>query len=225
MSKKILVVDDDQDVLDLLEYNLTREGFKVRTEYRSNEAVAACLEFDPDLIILDIMMPEVNGIEICKEIRAIRKFKNTFIFFLTAKSESYYQQAALETGGDDYIEKIIGLRSLTGKIKAVLKRKLIIRKRIPEIQVGDLHIHRREGSATVGKKEIRLSKPEFELLFFFAQNPKKVISADYLLANVLGSDAFSLGSSVELYIDMLMKKLNGHWIFKISDGKYWLLPQ
>ena len=223
MSKRILVVDDDQDILDLLEYNLTREGFKVRTEGRSNEAVATCLEFDPDLIILDVMMPEMNGIEICKQLRAIRKFRDTFIFFLTARSEGYYQEAALETGGDDYIEKIVGLRSLTGKIKTVLK--LIIRKRIPEIHVGDLHIHRRAGSATVGNREIRLSRPEFELLFFFAQNPKKVISTDYLLANVLGSDAFSLGNSMELYIDMLMQKLNGHWIFKISNGKYWLLPK
>ena len=223
MGKKILVVDDDPDILDLLEYNLVLEGFKVRTEDNSRHAVATCLEFNPDLIILDIMMPEINGIEICKRIRAIRKFKNTFIFFLTARSERYYQEAALDTGGDDYIEKIIGLGSLTGKIKTVLKRKLVIRRRIPEIHIGDLQINRRAQSVTIRKKEIPLSKPEFELLFFLAQNPQKVISSDYLLAK--GSDAFSLGNSVELYIDMLMQKLNGHWIFKISDGKYWLLPK
>ena len=116
------------------------------------------------------------------------------------------------------------LRDL-GKIKTVLKRKLVIRRRIPEIHIGDLQINRRAQSVTIRKKEIPLSKPEFELLFFLAQNPQKVISSDYLLANVLGSDAFSLGNSVELYIAMLMQKLNGHWIFKISDGKYWLLPK
>ena len=99
MSKRILVVDDDHDILDLLEYNLALEGFKVKTEDDSTHAVATCLEFDPDLIILDIMMPEINGIEVCKQIRSIRKFKDTFIFFLSAKSESYYQEAALETGG------------------------------------------------------------------------------------------------------------------------------
>ena len=225
MSKRILVVDDDHDILVLLEYNLALEGFKVKTEDDSTHAVATCLEFDPDLIILDIMMPEINGIEVCKQIRSIRKFKDTFIFFLSAKSESYYQEAALETGGDDYIEKIIGLRSLTGKIKTVLKRKLIIRKRIPEIQLGELHINRRTGSATVGKKQVPLSKPEFELLFFFAQNPKKIISSDHLLANVWGSDTFSIGSSIEVYIDMLIQKLNGQWLSKISEGKYCLSPK
>lgn len=129
------------------------------------------------------------------------------------------------TGGDDFIEKIIGLGSLTGKIKTVLRRKLIIRKRFPVIYVGDLYINRRSGSAKVRNKEIRLSKPEFELLFFFAQNPDRVIAVDHLLGNVWGIDAFSVGTSVEVYIELLIQKLNGHWIAKISEGKYRLLPE
>ena len=131
----------------------------------------------------------------------------------------------MDTGGDDYIEKIIGLRSLTNKIKTVLKRKLVIRKRVPEINVGDLHINRREGSAKIGNKTISLSKPEFELLFFFAQNPRKVITSDNLLSNLWGSETLSVGSSVDLYVDLLMKKLGGHWLSRISEGKYRLLPK
>ena len=224
-KQRILVVDDDHDILDLLEYNLEREGFKVRTVDNSAEAVDVCMEFVPDLIILDIMMPGLNGIEVCKRIRALHPFQNTFIFFLTAKSESYYQEAALDTGGDDFIEKIIGLRSLTNRIKAVLKKKLIIRKRMPEVHVGALHLDRRAGSARVGDKTINLSKPEFELLFFFAQNPKKVITSESLLSNLWGSDTFSVGKSVDMYLEILMNKLGGHWVFKIGEGKYTMLPK
>jgi two-component system alkaline phosphatase synthesis response regulator PhoP len=221
---RILVVDDDRDILELLEYNLVREGFKVRTEENGQLAIDACGEFEPDLIILDIMMPEMNGIEVCKRIRMIDRFRDTFIFFLTAKSESYYQEAALDTGGDDFIEKIIGLRALTGKIKAVLQRKLVIRKRIAEIHVGNLHINRRAGSARIGNKSIPLSKPEFELLFFFAQNPHKIISTDNLLADIWSSETFSLGSSVNGYLELLTQKLGGEWLLRIDEGKYRLLP-
>jgi len=121
MKDRILVVDDDQDILELLAYNLERQGFKVQTIDKSTKAIGACMQFEPDLIILDMMMPDINGIEICKKIRAIEKFKDTFIFFLTAKSESYYRQAALDTGADDFIEKIIGVRLLIDKIKVALK--------------------------------------------------------------------------------------------------------
>src|SRR5688572_27533888 len=113
---KILLVDDDYDILDLLKYNLEKEGYKVKTLHDSTGAVHVAKKFSPDLIILDIMMPHPNGIEICKELRGIKRFEDTYIFFLTAKSESYYQQAALDTGGDDFIEKLIGLRALTNKV-------------------------------------------------------------------------------------------------------------
>ncbi len=120
-KNRILVVDDDRDILDLLEYNLKKEGFKVRTVDVSSQAVDVCIQFGPDLIILDIIMPEVNGIEVCRRIRAIDRFRDTFIFFLSAKSEKYYQKAAFDTGGNDFIDKIIGIRSLKSKIKERLK--------------------------------------------------------------------------------------------------------
>jgi len=105
---RVLVVDDDFDILDLLEYNLEKEGYKVKTLDDSHKAVNLAKNFSPDLIILDVMMPHPNGIELCREFRSLKQFQDTYIFFLTAKSEYYYQQAALDTGGDDYIEKIIG---------------------------------------------------------------------------------------------------------------------
>jgi two-component system alkaline phosphatase synthesis response regulator PhoP len=226
MSKhRILVVDDDHDILELLEYNLVQEGFKVRTEDTSSLAMATCRAFEPDLIILDIMMPDMNCIELCRQIRATDTFRDTVIFFLTARSESYYQEAALDTGGDDFIEKIIGLRSLTEKIKAVLQRKLVIRKRVPEIRVGDLYINRRSGHVRIGNKAVGLSKTEFELLFFFAQNPRKIISTEHLLFEMTGRDAFSGGRTVDGYLDTLINKLGGSWLLRVDDGRYKLLPR
>lgn len=135
---RVLIVDDDQDILDLIAYNLEKEGFRVRTTTNSEEAISIAQEFLPDLIILDIMMPHPNGIELCKTLRSIPLFQNTVVFFLTAKSEHYYHEAALDTGGDDYLEKIIGLRALTYKVASVLKRNFVIRKRVPVLRVGNM---------------------------------------------------------------------------------------
>jgi two-component system alkaline phosphatase synthesis response regulator PhoP len=217
---KVLLVDDDWDILELLEYNLAKEGFKVKTLEESHKAVSVAQEFYPDLIILDIMMPHPNGIEICKELRSLKNFKDTYIFFLTAKSESYYQQAALDTGGDDFIEKVVGLRALTYKIKTVLKRKFVIRKSVPEVRIGDLVISRRSRSVRVDNLEVSLSKPEFELLFFFAQNPKKIISHENLLTNIWGSEIYLYDTSIEVYIQNLRKKLGLNLIQKTPDNRY-----
>jgi two-component system alkaline phosphatase synthesis response regulator PhoP len=223
-SFRVLVVDDDRDILELLEYNLEREGFKVKTLDNSSEAVAVAKDFFPDLIILDIMMPHPNGIEVCRELRKLQQFENTYIFFLTAKSESYYQQAALDTGGDDYIEKVVGLRALTYKVSTVLKRRFIIRKSIAELRIGDLLINRKSNSVKIGDREISLSKPEFELLFFFAQNPKKVISQENLLKNIWGSEIYLFDSSLEVYIQNLRNKLGLKLIQQTTDNRYRLEP-
>ncbi|HTE33223.1 MAG TPA: response regulator transcription factor [Chryseolinea sp.] len=217
---RVLLVDDDWDILELLEYNLEKEGFKVKALEESYRAVNVAKEFSPDLIILDLMMPHPNGIEICKELRSIKQFENTYIFFLTAKSESYYQQAALDTGGDDYIEKVVGLRALTYKVKTVLKRRFVIRKSVPELKIGDLIIKRRSGSVRIGNVEVSLSKPEFELLFFFAQNPRKAISQENLLCNIWGSEIYLFDTSIDVYIENLRNKLGLDLIHRTSDNRY-----
>jgi two-component system alkaline phosphatase synthesis response regulator PhoP len=166
------------------------------------------------------MMPHPNGIELCRELRSIKRFQNTYIFFLTAKSENYYQQAALQTGGDDYIEKMFGLRSLTYKINSVLKDKFVIRKGVEELRIGNLIIHRRSNSVSVNGCEFFLSKPEFELLFFFAQNTDKIISAESLIHILWGSEIYLLETSVELYIENLQKKTGVKVIHRLSDKRY-----
>ncbi len=219
---RVLVVDDDKDILDLLEYNLKVEGFKVLAIDNSKLAVACAHDFLPDLIILDIMMPHPNGIEICRELRATGNFATTYIFFLTAKSESYYQEAALDTGGDDFIEKIVGLRALTYKIKSVLRKSFVIRKGVREMNVGNVVINRKARSISIKGHETFLSIPEFELLFFFAQNPDKVITLKNLLHNIWGSDTFLYDSSVETYINKLCKRIGKNLIQKLGNDRYML---
>jgi two-component system alkaline phosphatase synthesis response regulator PhoP len=217
---RVMVVDDDRDILELLAYNLEKEGFLVRTVEDSEDAIPIAKDFNPDLIILDIMMPHPNGIEVCRVLRSMKRFRDTFIFFLTAKSESYYYQAALDTGGDDFIEKVIGLRALTYKVSTVLKRKFIIRKSIKEVRVGNLRIRRRSHSVKIGEREIILSRPEFELLFFFAQNPKKIITLENLLQNIWGSEIYLFDTSIEVYIQSLKKKIGLDLIQQIPDHRY-----
>jgi DNA-binding response OmpR family regulator len=166
------------------------------------------------------MMPHPNGIEICRELRAIKRFANTYIFFLTAKSESYYQHAALNTGGDDYIEKVVGLRALTYKVSSVLKKSFVIRKGMPELKIGNLTIHRSTHSVWLRDREIVLSIPEFELLFFFAQNHDKLISSENLVNNIWGSEIYLFDTSIDIYIESIKRKLGLNLIQRLHDNRY-----
>jgi two-component system, OmpR family, alkaline phosphatase synthesis response regulator PhoP len=223
-SYRILVVDDDPDILELLSYNLGREGFKIKVIENSKEAVGASIHFRPDLIILDIMMPTPSGIEICKQLRGMPTFRDTYIFFLTARSEHYYQDAAYDTGGDDFIEKIIGLRALTNKVVTVLKDDFVIRKSVSSLVTGNLVIYRKTALAYLKGVPINFSKPEFDLLFFFAQNPKKIISVDNLISNIWGSEVYSANSSVEFYLENIAKKLGDKWMVNLGNGRYKFSP-
>ncbi|HRJ30520.1 MAG TPA: response regulator transcription factor [Cyclobacteriaceae bacterium] len=217
---RVLVVDDDRDILELLKYNLWKEGYKVKVLDESSKAIKAAKSFSPDLIVLDLMMPHPNGIELCRELRKLKQFQETYIFFLTAKAEPYYQQAALDTGADDYIEKIMGLRSLTHKISAVLKKNYIIRKGAPELEVGKLTLNRKKNSVRVGEVNTMLSKPEFELLFFLAQNQGKAINHSALLQFLWGSEVYLSESSLELYMNSLEQKIGKGYIQRDENSKY-----
>lgn len=219
-SLRVLVVDDDCDILDLLKYNLEKEGFKVKILEKSHKTIRVAKSFCPDLIILDIMMPHPNGIELCRELRSMKRFANTYIFFLTAKSESYYQYAALNTGGDDFIEKIVGLRALTYKVNSVLKKSFVIRKRIPELKIGSMTISRQTHSVHFRDHEVVLNKPEFELLFFFAQNRDKLITSDNLINNIWGSENYLFETSIDIYIESLRRKLGVNIIQRLNDNRY-----
>jgi two-component system alkaline phosphatase synthesis response regulator PhoP len=224
-SLRILVVDDDNDILDLLQYNLEKEGMEVKTLDDSAKTISITKDYCPDLIILDVMMPHPNGIELCRELRSIKRFKDTYIFFLSAKSESYYQQAALTIGGDDYIEKINGLRALTHKISSVLKKEFVIRKRVIELYIGSLMLNRRTNSVSFRDHVIFLNKSEFELLFFFAQNPGKIISLENLVHNIWGSEIYLLESSVDTYIENLKRKTGLCVIQRLHNDQYRFIVQ
>jgi two-component system, OmpR family, alkaline phosphatase synthesis response regulator PhoP len=220
-NKKILVVDDDQDILELLKYNLEKDGYDVLTHSESTDVVSIAHQFLPDLIILDIMLPDQNGIELCRQLRSEDWFKNTYIFFLTARSEYYYQDAAFITGGDDYIEKIVGLKALTKRVSAVLKRNFVIRKSKALLRAGNLLMNRKNFSVHINGSEIKLSKPEFEVLFFFAQNPSRIISLENLTQSLWGSETYAADAHVEVYIQNLQRKL-GHGIIRQKKDHLYL---
>jgi two-component system, OmpR family, alkaline phosphatase synthesis response regulator PhoP len=223
-ASKVLIVDDDTDILQLLKYNLEKDGFKVRTVENNFETFSIAKEFAPDLIILDIMMPPPNGIALCKLLRSCEQFKHTYIFFLSALSDQVIQREALDAGGDEYVEKIMGLRALTYKIKAVLKGKFVIHKNETEIRVGDLIINRNTSSVTVGGEIYLLSKPEFELLFFLAQNVGRVFTLENLIQNIWGSELFLLSSSVDQYFSNLQRKVGKSLIIRTDNNRYTLAP-
>lgn len=220
MKHKILLVDDDKDILDLLKYNLEREGYEVEAEKNSLHAIEKARAFHPDLIILDIMMPKINGLEVCSQLRGLDDFKSTYIFFLTAKSEKYLQHEALAKGGDDYIEKITGLRALTHKVGTVLKKNLVIRKGVKHIELGDLHIDRDTQTVFYKNKKVVLPRHEFELLYFMAQNPKKAITHDSLLHNIWGSEVYLLAKSIDSYVNNIRQKIGVSLIAKTKGDRY-----
>jgi len=213
-----LVVDDDRDILDLLKYNLRKENFDVRCVMDSRKAISVAMKFKPALVVLDIMMPHPNGIEICRELRLMDKFKNTVIFFLTAKTEPYFHEAAFDAGGDDLVEKITSIRALTSKINIVLRDHFIIRKRQAELTLGKLQINRRKAVVRWADREIKLTLPEMELLYFFAQNPGRAISRDQLLTNLWSTSFVNWTSSLESLIEKLAEKLGRPWIVANADG-------
>ncbi len=221
-APRVLIIDDDKSILMLLGYNLKKEGYKVKTLYDSREGIAVANTFLPDLIILDLMMPHINGIELCREFRKHPLFQKTYIFFLTAKSEPYYQEAAYDTGGDDFIEKIMGIRTLTNKINGVLKKKFVIRKGLQEFKIGNLVLKRKSRAVQDGNRELALTKPEFELIYFFAQNPNKDISNKFVLQNLWETESFKADVSIDAGLRKLIKKF-GADRFQVHGNHYRLI--
>ena len=214
---RILVVDDDIDILELLKYNFEKEGFEVKTLANSKSTIKVAKKFSPDLVILDIMMPHINGIELCEQIRSIPSFQNIYIFFLTARTGNGFQDAVLNIGGDDYIEKLMGIRTLMYKVNSVLKKRFVIQKRFSEITIGDLYIHRKTNSVFFKDSKVSVSEAEFELLFFLAQNRHKTISLENIIHNIWGSEVYPFHKTVKLYIENLRKKI-GPDIIRVTSG-------
>jgi len=217
---RILIVDDDEDILDVLQYNLVRQGFTVLTLADSTKVIPIATSFKPDLIVLDLMMPFLNGIDICRKIRSSEILRQAYVFFLTAKGEQYYRNAVFNVGGDDFVEKKTGLKPLLSKIHAVLVQKFRISKRDLKITHGKIELFRVAETVYKDGNKIFLSAQEFEVLYFLVQNSGKKISIKQLLFTIWGSETFMDESEVRNVILHLQKKLGPGVIQEKKHGVY-----
>jgi two-component system, OmpR family, alkaline phosphatase synthesis response regulator PhoP len=212
-ADKILIVDDEPDILEFLEYNLVKEGFHVVTAADGEEALKVAEKEKPDLIILDIMMPKIDGVEVCRQLRAKPAFDHTLIAFLTAREEDYSQIAALDVGGDDYITKPIRPRVFVSRIKALLRRadKQNEFKDSGVLSVGDLSIDKERVTVTRSGEEIELAKKEFELLYLLVSKPGKVFSREEIFNKIWGSDVIVGNRTIDVHIrkKTISKRLRG----------------
>ena len=217
---KILLVDDEPDILEILEYNLKKEGYEVETAGNGEEGLARAESFRPDLIVLDIMMPVMDGVEVCRQLRNRQEFDNTVITFLTAREEDYSQIAALDTGGDDYITKPIRPRVLLSRVKALLRRGVRQEEAPKLIAIGDLEIDLEQIVVRRGEERIELAKKEFDLLTLLASKPGKVFSRDEIFNRVWGADVIVGNRTIDVHIRKLREKLGDHYIKTIKGIGY-----
>ena len=219
MAKKILIVDDEKDIVDLLKYNLEKEGYKCYVAYDGEEAVSKAKEKNPDLVLLDIMMPKMDGIEACRQIREIDSLKNVFVAFLTARSEEYSELAGFDVGADDYITKPIKPRILISRIQAILKRNKEEEVK-DEIVIGDIRIDRNTFMVTVREHELILPKKEFELLYLLASKPGKVFTRESILNKVWGTDVFVVDRTIDVHIRKIREKIGEDRIKTVKGVGY-----
>lgn len=213
---KILLVDDEPDILEIVGYNLSNEGYQVITAENGQEGIKKAQEELPHLIILDVMMPEIDGIEACEIIRKNPDLKNTIVTFLTARGEDYSQVAGFDAGADDYITKPIKPKVLVSKVKALLRR-FKEADVVDTLKVGNLVINRDEYKITSKGKELILPRKEFELLSLLASKPGKVFKRDEILDAVWGSEVVVGGRTIDVHIRKLREKL-GDKSFKTIKG-------
>ncbi|GGF41492.1 response regulator transcription factor [Echinicola rosea] len=217
---KVLVVDDEPDIIEILTYNLEKEGYEVASASDGVKAVQTAGKFKPDVILLDIMMPNQDGVETCRQIRDMEELKNTFIIFLTARSEEYSEVAAFDVGADDYITKPIKPRALVSRIAALFRRESKKEQEVSQIKIKDLTIDRSSFTIDQDGKTITLPKKEFELLYFLAKNPNMVFSRDELLQNIWGADVFVLARTVDVHIRKVREKIGDHYITTVKGVGY-----
>ncbi|RAK66871.1 response regulator transcription factor [Hymenobacter edaphi] len=218
---KILVVDDDPDIVELLEYNLRKEGYEVATAPDGRKALEVAPQFGPDIILLDVMMPHLDGIAACRELRAMPRFKDTYILFLTARSEEFSEVAAFDAGADDYLSKPIKPRALMSRLAAVVRRDLEpAGPQSDVIDINGLRIDRTGFAVYQDGRKITLPKKEFELLAFLAASPHKVFGRDELLQNIWGNDVFVLARTVDVHVRKVREKVGEHHIQTIKGVGY-----
>lgn len=213
---KILLADDEVDVLDFMKYNLERDGFEVYTASNGIEAIEAAKKYEPHIIILDLMMPKLDGISTCRELRNLPQFKSTLITFLTARDEDYSQIAGFESGADDYITKPIKPRVFISRIHALLRR-IQNKDHDKNIKVGNIEINTEQYSVLKEGAEIILARKEFELLRLLISKPGKVFKREEILRKVWGNDIIVGERTIDVHIRKLREKIGDHY-FKTLKG-------
>lgn len=209
--KTILCVDDEHDILDILSYNLKKEGYAVFTTDSGDKGIQLAEKIKPDLILLDVMMPGKDGLEVCKAIRSSSYIKDTHIIFLTAKADEVDEIVGLEFGADDYVTKPFSPRKIVTRVKALFRR-VELRKELADdkksiIKIAGIEINRVNYTVRVDAKEVKFLHKEFELLYFLMNRPNMVFSRNNLLHHVWGEDAFFVDRTVDVHVTKIRKKL------------------
>jgi len=222
---KILLVDDEKDILEFLSYNLRNEGFHIFTASNGQEAVQMTREIRPDLVLMDVMMPVMDGIEACREIRNIKSYENTLVAFLSARGEDYSQIAGFEAGGDDYITKPIKPKVLVSRVKALLKRRWVKTEEIDstfknKIVSGELVVDRERYLVLKKGKDISLPKKEFEIISLLISKPEKVFTREEIFDRVWGDNIVVGDRTIDVHIRKLREKLGDKYIQTVKGIGY-----
>lgn len=215
---KILLVDDEIDILEFLSYNLKKEGFIVDTCNNGKSALKKVSSFNPDLVILDVMMPEMDGIEVCEKIREKQRYDDILILFLTARSEDYSELAGFSAGADDYITKPIKPKLLVSRVNAILKRKRK-KKNDGPIEIGDIHINKSNHKLLYLNNEIHLTRKEFNLLYYLMTVPGKVFTREEIISTIW-KDAIVGDRTIDVHIRKIREKIGSNHIKTIKGIGY-----
>ena len=219
-THKILIVDDEEDILEFLSYNLNKEGYQVFTAADGNTAITLAKKELPHLILLDVMMPGIDGIETCRELRSLPGLQDVIIAFLTARSEDYSHIAGFDAGADDYINKPIKPRVLVSRIQALLRRTTAVKKDSDFLQLGNLRINRERYLVIKDDIEITLPRKEFELIYLLASKPGKVFTREDILIKIWGYDVVVGDRTIDVHIRKLREKIGEDYIRTVKGVGY-----
>ena len=212
LSNKVLIVDDDPEIIEILNYNLVNSGFVTKSASNGLEAIKKAKKFIPDIILLDVMMPEMDGIEACIKIREIKILTNPRIIFLSARGEDFTQIAAFDAGADDYISKPVKPKILLKKISSIAKRLDRNKNQIGILDLGEIIIDRESYLVTINKDEKNLPRKEFELLYLLATKPGKLFTREEIMLKVWGTEIFVGDRTIDVHIRKLRKKIGEKYI-------------
>lgn len=218
--KKVLIVDDEPDILELLSYNLEHAGFQVFTASNGEDGLATALKTLPDIIILDIMMPGMDGVEVCRQLRQNKLFADTFIMFLTARGEEYSEVAGFDAGADDYVVKPIRTRSLLKRLEVAQRRTVKDNESSEVLDFKELRIDKEKYLVYLEGKEIRLPKKEFELLLLLAMNKDKVIEREKIYEAIWGNDIVVVDRTIDVHVRRIRQKIGDDYIETVKGVGY-----